>query len=97
MLAELYGPEKVYALSFHYGQRQSHELSCARKTCEYLRIRHKVLDLGVLGEIAKPMSANIAGTALEMPTIKDVLGDPQPKTYVPFRQHDSFVAGPVLC
>ena len=31
------------------------------------------------------MCANIGGTEIEMPTIYDVLGNPQPPTYVPFR------------
>jgi len=76
---------RVIALSFDYGQKQRRELEMARQTCEYLLIKHHVLDLSILGEIAKPMSANIGGSEVAMPTIKDVLGDPQPKTYVPFR------------
>jgi len=76
---------RVVALSFDYGQKQKRELEMAKKTCEYLCIKHHVLDLGILGKIAKPMSANIGGSDVKMPTIKEVLGDPQPKTYVPFR------------
>ena len=38
-----------------------------------------------MGEIARPLSANIDGTDIDMPNIKEVLGDPQPVTYVPFR------------
>jgi 7-cyano-7-deazaguanine synthase len=85
ILAKKYGPERVYALSYNYGQKQKKELEMAAKTCEYLGIAHKVLDLGILGEIVKEVSANIGGTSVAMPTIKQVLGDPQPKTYVPFR------------
>jgi 7-cyano-7-deazaguanine synthase len=85
ILARKYGPERVFALSYNYGQKQKLELEMAAKTCEYLGIAHKVLDLGILGDIAKQVSANIGGTDVKMPTIKDVLGDPQPKTYVPFR------------
>lgn len=76
---------RVYALSFDYGQKQKRELEMAAKTCSYLQIEHRVLDLSILGEIAKSISANIGGSEVAMPTIKDVLGDPQPKTYVPFR------------
>lgn len=85
LLARKYGNSKVFALSYNYGQKQKLELEMAAKTCEYLGIAHKVLDLGILGEIVKEVSANIGGTNVSMPTIKDVLGDPQPKTYVPFR------------
>jgi len=85
ILVAKYGKERVFALSYNYGQKQVKELEMAAKTCEYLGIAHKVLDLGILGDIVKDVSANIGGTDVAMPTIKDVLGDPQPKTYVPFR------------
>lgn len=85
ILAKKYGNNRVFALSYNYGQKQKKELDMAAKTCEYLGIAHKVLDLSILGEIVKEVSANIGGTSVNMPTIKDVLGDPQPKTYVPFR------------
>lgn len=85
ILAKKYGNNRVFALSYNYGQKQKRELDMAAKTCEYLGIAHKVLDLGILGDIVKDVSANIGGTDVAMPTIKDVLGDPQPKTYVPFR------------
>lgn len=85
MLVEKYGPDKVSAVSYNYGQKQRYELLCAAAMSEALGIEHTILDLSILGQIAMPMSANISGTEVEMPTIKDVLGDPQPKTYVPFR------------
>lgn len=85
MLAHHYGANRVSALSYDYGQKQKAELYRAKLLCHVLGVRHKIIDLSILGEIAKPMSANIAGTDVAMPTIKDVLGDPQPKTYVPFR------------
>lgn len=85
ILVEKYGRDRVFALSYDYGQKQKRELLMAAMTCNWLRIPHKVLDLSILGDIVKNVSANISGTGVAMPTIKDVLGDPQPKTYVPFR------------
>lgn len=85
LLVERYGRDKVLALSFDYGQKQAYEVECARQSTRLLGIRHECLDLKVLGEIARPVSANISGTAVSMPKIADVLGDPQPVTYVPFR------------
>lgn len=85
MLVEKYGAKRVSAISYDYGQKQKIELDKASNLCKTLGIRHKVIDLSILGDIAKPMSANIGGTDIEMPDIKDVLGDPQPPTYVPFR------------
>lgn len=85
ILVKKYGADRVFALSYNYGQKQVGEIFMASLTCDHLGIQHKVLDLGILGEIVKNVSANIGGTDVAMPTIKDVLGDPQPKTYVPFR------------
>ena len=85
LLREKYGTTKVVALSYDYGQKQKVELQRAKEMCRQLGIRHKIINLSILGEIAKPISANIGGSNVDMPTIKDVLGDPQPKTYVPFR------------
>lgn len=85
VLVEKYGAENVVAVSYDYGQKQREELNKAKHLCMHLGVEHKILNLNILGEIAKPISANIGGTDVEMPTIQDVLGDPQPKTYVPFR------------
>jgi 7-cyano-7-deazaguanine synthase len=85
LLVEKYGRDHVFALTYDYGQKQKREIDMAIKTCIHLGIKHKVLDLSILGDIVKEVSANISGTSVAMPTIKDVLGDPQPKTYVPFR------------
>jgi len=85
LLVEKYGKENVSAISYDYGQKQKIELGKAFTLCHMLGIKHKIIDLSILGEIAKPICANIGGTSVEMPNIKDVLGDPQPPTYVPFR------------
>lgn len=80
-----YGPDNVVALSFNYGQKQGIELEKASLTCKKLGIQHKIIDISFLGEIVSPVCANIKGTNVDMPTIQDVLGDPQPPTYVPYR------------
>lgn len=77
--------EKVFALSFNYGQRHSKELMCAATTCAKLEIPHRVIDISFLGDIIAPVSALSAHKQVEMPTIRDVIGDPQPASYVPFR------------
>ena len=85
MLARHYGPEKVFALTFNYGQKQAEECMKAKELCRELGVPHKQLDIGYFGELVQPISANISGTDIDMPDIKEVLGDPQPVTYVPFR------------
>lgn len=76
-----YGAEKVKAISFDYGQRQSIELQLAADTCGLLGVPHWIFELPVLREINHGFSANV-DRSISMPTIHDVLGDPAPVTYV---------------
>ena len=85
MLVDQYGKDNVKAVTFDYNQKQRIEIFKARELCNALGVEHTVLDLSILGEIARPLSANIEGTDIDMPNIKEVLCDPQPVTYVPFR------------
>lgn len=84
LCVEKYGRENVKALTFLYGQKQSYEIQKAIESTTYLGVTHRILDLSILGEIAMGFSANVDPN-IEMPTIKQVLGNPQPKTYVPNR------------
>ena len=83
--AKKYGAENVISVGFNYGQKQAVELERASNLCAKLGVKREILDLSILGDIAKPMSANIGGSDVAMPTIKDILGNPQPPTYVPYR------------
>lgn len=74
---------ECYALSFYYKQKQCKELDKAAETCSLYGIPHRILDLSVLGDIAKTISANIMGTDVAMP--EDANKEQQPVTYVPFR------------
>lgn len=82
---EKLGYKNVHALSFFYKQKQSVELEMAKINSKRLGIEHhNVIDISFLGDIAKNISSNVVG-GKEMPTIRDILGDPQPPTYVPNR------------
>jgi 7-cyano-7-deazaguanine synthase len=82
---EKLGSENVHALSFYYGQKQSIELDMAKINAEKLKLaKHTLVDITFLGDMVRGVSANISG-GKEMPTIRDILGDPQPVTYVPNR------------
>lgn len=85
LLHRRFGAEQVLAVSFQYGQKQTLEIERAQALTGHLGIEHRVINLSALGEIARDVSANISGTDIAMPKISEVLGDPQPKTYVPFR------------
>lgn len=84
LAVEKYGKDKVAALTYFYGQKQKREIEMAKMSTSRLGVKHKVVDASFLGEISKGFSANV-DTDIEMPTIRDVLGDPRPKTYVPNR------------
>ena len=84
LAVEKYGKDNVSALTFFYGQKQQREIEMARMSTHMLGVKHKVIDASFLGDISKGFSANV-DTDMEMPTIRDVLGDPRPKTYVPNR------------
>lgn len=81
LCVEKYGNQNVTALTFDYNQKQKVEIKKASEITEKLKIDHKILDLSILGEINKGFSANV-DTKIKMPSIKDVLGDPAPLTYV---------------
>lgn len=84
LAVEKYGKSNVKALTFYYGQRQYVEIQKAKDVVRHLDIDHAVIDAAFLGEISQGFSANVDKSVI-MPTIKEVLGDPRPKTYVPNR------------
>lgn len=84
-LCDQYGPENIIALSFNYKQRHDIELKFASKTAQILGIKHRIIDIGFFGELISPVSALSDQKIVDVPNIQDVLGHPQPVTYVPFR------------
>lgn len=44
--------EKVYAVSFDYGQRHVLELECAKEICQKFGIEHEILDMRLLNQLA---------------------------------------------
>ena len=85
LAVEKYGAQNVHALSFFYKQKQSIEIDYAKANAVRLGLaKHTIVDISFLGDMAQGISANISG-GKAMPTIRDVLGDPTPATYVPNR------------
>jgi len=79
------GRENVVALSFDYNQRHGDvELKQASKTCEKLGVKHKIINLSFLGEIAANVSAMVKGS-VATPTMGDLDAEKTVPTYVPFR------------
>jgi len=80
-----FGAENIIALTFNYGQRHNIEIEKSKITCTKLGIHQKILDISFLGDIISGVSALSNKKEVAMPKIKDILGDPQPPTYVPYR------------
>lgn len=74
----------VRALTILYGQRHSKEIKCAEYQCNLLSVPYDILDLSFLGKFLSSSSLIASSTEL-VPHIQEVLGDPQPSTYVPNR------------
>jgi 7-cyano-7-deazaguanine synthase len=75
--------KEVTSISFNYGQRHSRELDLAKFHCNLLKCSHEIISLQL-------PSSNISNCSLlnsnvDVPHIKNVIGDPQPNTYVPNR------------
>ena len=78
--------ENVTALTFDYGQRHSVELSTAKQYLENLnesKIKHINLNIQDIG--VNLTSSALTNKDINVPNVKDVLGDPQTVTYVPNR------------
>ena len=75
----------VYTISYEYGQKHSKELEWAKYHSDKLGVKeHKVLDITFMKDITKGASA-LTDDDIEVPHIKDTIGDPQPISYVPNR------------
>lgn len=73
-----------HALSILYGQKHSKELDCSKYQCNLLRVPLEIIDLSFLSSYFSSSSL-IETSSNEIPDVTEVLGDPQPSTYVPNR------------
>ena len=82
--------DEVHTVTFDYGQRHDRELIAAEK--QLLNARHdfpnvvftnKILDTKYIKDIA-PVSS-LTNNDINTPNVKEVMGEAQPKSYVPFR------------
>lgn len=85
MLVSEYGAQNVHALNFYYKQKHNIEIEKAKLTSKKLGINYTEIDISFLGEMIKNVSSLAKDSEIETPSIKDVLGNPQPSTYVPNR------------
>ncbi len=84
LLTKYKGADNIKALSFYYGQKQEYELKCAAMITKKLGVEHQKVNLKFLSDFSMGFSSNV-DPSMDTPTIKEILGDPQPSTYIPHR------------
>ncbi len=81
--------DKIYVLTFNYGQRHFQELKCANTQITYARrtggcqIEHQVLDVTFIKELAP--TSSLTNSDIDTPDVREVKGEAQPASYVPNR------------
>ena len=73
---------EVKALTILYGQKHSKEIECSTYQCNLLGVPFEIIDLSLLAPYFS--SSSLVGKE-EVPDVVEVMGDPQPSTYVPNR------------
>jgi 7-cyano-7-deazaguanine synthase len=81
---------EVHTITFDYNQRHNTEISCALKLIQHacrkypnVTITNQIIDMMLLNRLANVSS--LTNNDIETPTTDTVIGEAQPKTYVPFR------------
>lgn len=81
---------EIYTISFDYGQRHCRELQCIQKQIEainekyiHTNVHKNIIDVSYIKDIAPKSS--LTNHSIKNPNIKEMAGDAQPVSYVPFR------------
>jgi 7-cyano-7-deazaguanine synthase len=80
--------DSIYCLTFDYGQRHKKEIEFAHEQIKHAlkknkNIHHRVLDVKFLRELAP--TSSLTNDDIPTPDVAEIMGEAQPKTYVPNR------------
>ena len=82
--------KEVHTVTFDYGQRHDLELNAAEKQLTNAKhdfpnvlFTNKLLDVKYIKDIAD--TSSLTNDNIDTPDVKEVMGEAQPKSYVPFR------------
>jgi len=86
---------ELHCLTFDYGQRHKREIECAKIQIEHATlvsfshnfeetdIVHKIIDVSFLKDLIT--TSSLTNEKIDNPDVKDMVGEAQPVSYVPFR------------
>ena len=75
---------EIFPLCFDYGQKHKIELKKAKITCNKLGLIYKEVNMQFMKDLLGDSSA-LTSDKIEIPTLEEIIGEPQPITYIPFR------------
>lgn len=82
---DLVGSDNVYPLFFNYGQRHIIESEYAQEQVALTKTDklYKEIDVNCIKHLAN--TSSLTNNDIDTPNVKDMMGEAQPKSYVPFR------------
>lgn len=84
--------DEIHTITFDYGQRHKREMNCvdlqiksliSQSRTKNLHVTNKVIDVNYIRDIAP--TSSLTNKNIKTPNIKEMAGDAQPVSYVPFR------------
>lgn len=77
------GRENVFPIFFNYSQRHIREYDSAIDQADFLGVSLKTVNATSIKNIAS--TSSLTNNSIATPKVKDMMGEAQPKSYVPFR------------
>lgn len=80
--------DHIHCITFDYGQRHRKEIQFANLQIQHAKkknpnVFHKTLDVNFIRELAP--TSSLTNSDIDTPDVRDIMGEAQPKTYVPNR------------